>query len=400
MENTNMRVKELNCRCPWGRKSRSFPFVVALLLALFVPSGILADDSILRDNGYSVYPIDTEAVRMVSEHIKVAVKAKESAAEVRCDFVFENTTGKTVKALVGFPTRVYDPSIDSTREPFSYFESKINGRSVPVRLRKEILTDLRTATDDSYSGEEHPLRYWYTWEAVFPPHDKLKLHNRYGTVFSVASTGEQWFEYILTTGANWKGPIERIVVEVSYESEDELWRRVVNASPEGFKITGNMVRWEFHNHVPRKNIRINERRNKYREFDYRLIPLMNEKSYKGNTRLYTTEDLRIDNEIFWANVQKEAKAESGTFYKMEQLVDRINRLYARLLRNEIFARHGRIFASRDMRLFFNPWREKYPNMLGVAWYTQNPNYSDSLLNETERKNIKFILDYEKSKGWR
>jgi hypothetical protein len=60
------------------------------------------------------------------------------------------------------------------------------------------------------------------------------------------------------------------------------------------------------------------------------------------------------------------------------------------LRNEIFARHGRQFKSPELQYIY-----------GVTdWYNPEPKYSDDMLNDIERKNVQFILDYEKKMGWR
>jgi Tol biopolymer transport system component len=70
--------------------------------------------------------------------------------------------------------------------------------------------------------------------------------------------------------------------------------------------------------------------------------------------------------------------------------EKTGRLYVRLLRNEIFARHGRAFKSEDLRQIFE----------STDWYKPDPNYSDDMLNDIERRNVQFILDYEKKMGWR
>lgn len=54
-------------------------------------------------------------------------------------------------------------------------------------------------------------------------------------------------------------------------------------------------------------------------------------------------------------------------------------------RNEIYARHGKKFNSLDLQCYFNT----------QSWYKVNPNYSDNLLNNFEKKNTSLILDYEK-----
>jgi hypothetical protein len=56
------------------------------------------------------------------------------------------------------------------------------------------------------------------------------------------------------------------------------------------------------------------------------------------------------------------------------------------LRNEIFARHGRVFKNR--------WLQRY--FASFAWYKPNPAFSEKMLTETERKNIATILEYEKT----
>lgn len=61
-----------------------------------------------------------------------------------------------------------------------------------------------------------------------------------------------------------------------------------------------------------------------------------------------------------------------------------------LVRNEIYARHGYIFKNKDLQSHFE----------GNDWYEPNPNFSESLLNEIEKENIKVITNYEKKMGWR
>ena len=58
---------------------------------------------------------------------------------------------------------------------------------------------------------------------------------------------------------------------------------------------------------------------------------------------------------------------------------------ARKLRNEIYARRGRIFKD--------PWLHGY--FQSFDWYKANPRYRESQLNRIERRNAKLIFDYEK-----
>ncbi len=63
----------------------------------------------------------------------------------------------------------------------------------------------------------------------------------------------------------------------------------------------------------------------------------------------------------------------------------------RVARNEIYARHGRIFGSEDLSTYFN----------SKSWYNGTisaDNFSDSMLSEVELANINTILKYEQAGG--
>lgn len=51
--------------------------------------------------------------------------------------------------------------------------------------------------------------------------------------------------------------------------------------------------------------------------------------------------------------------------------------------NEIYARHGRKFSSSSVSSYFE----------SKSWYSVNPNYSDSMITDIEKKNIDFLAKY-------
>ena len=55
-----------------------------------------------------------------------------------------------------------------------------------------------------------------------------------------------------------------------------------------------------------------------------------------------------------------------------------------LMRNEIYARHGRAFNNKYVRNYF----------LSQPWYSPNRNYRDSWLSSLERENAEYIRDYQ------
>ena len=56
------------------------------------------------------------------------------------------------------------------------------------------------------------------------------------------------------------------------------------------------------------------------------------------------------------------------------------------MRQEIYARHGKVFKE--------PWLQNY--FSSFAWYKADPNFTDESLSEVEKKNIATIAAYEKS----
>jgi len=58
---------------------------------------------------------------------------------------------------------------------------------------------------------------------------------------------------------------------------------------------------------------------------------------------------------------------------------------ARKLRNEIYARHGKVFKDRWLQSYFKSF----------DWYRANANYSDAVLTAVEKQNIAAIAAYEK-----
>ncbi len=56
----------------------------------------------------------------------------------------------------------------------------------------------------------------------------------------------------------------------------------------------------------------------------------------------------------------------------------------RVMRNEIYARHGRTFQAPDLQNYFSQ----------RPWYRQNTSYSDGLLTEVDKANVKLLQDFE------
>ncbi|MDH4164086.1 MAG: DUF4424 family protein [Nitrospirota bacterium] len=358
--------------------------VFALLISSYGLSAAYGNDTFVYDNGRTAYPINTDKIRMAEEKIIVMMLGDgfSRKAKVTCDFIFENITDKEVSAKIGFPAEdqyYHDIGEGEKRyPPLRDFVALVDGKKTQVNIRTQ---------EDKY-----PVLYWYTWDVTFPPSRRITIRNVYETGLSL-SYYNQWFTYILTTGANWKGPIGHSEVEVVYDSVDELRKRVKSASPDNFKISGSKIVWDFINLIPKENIQVYENnmdREGYlsdpthRLFE-RLADFFRKKEYVGGKRDYTEQDLDIRkiNGIM-SFVQQMKNEYAGNVKSGEQLVTEINLMYLRLLRNEVYAKHGRYFDSEYLRKFF----------MKVGGYNSGPEFNEASLNAYERKNVESIAAFE------
>ena len=65
----------------------------------------------------------------------------------------------------------------------------------------------------------------------------------------------------------------------------------------------------------------------------------------------------------------------------------------KLARNEIYARHGRIFEDEGLNNYFN--RQTW-----YVGYQTAEEFDDAELSDVERKNLDTIVKYEKENGYR
>jgi hypothetical protein len=70
-------------------------------------------------------------------------------------------------------------------------------------------------------------------------------------------------------------------------------------------------------------------------------------------------------------------------------LQRFSKKDVQLIRNEIYARHGRPFVT--------PWIREY--FQSKPWYRVNPRFSDNLLSDIEKTNVQVIVAYEKKMGY-
>jgi hypothetical protein len=107
-----------------------------------------------------------------------------------------------------------------------------------------------------------------------------------------------------------------------------------------------------------------------------MIRLLKDKQYDGHERLYTADDILHH------------RSSAGDYVLIKD--DDIVRINAEVLRIAIYARHGRMFSTPEMKRILKD----------VPWYHPRADFKESELNDFEQKNVDFILEFENKNSWK
>jgi len=318
--------------------------------------------------GQTIYPVNSEDIRLMKEVVVV------NTTEAKAIYLLKNTREKAISVEIGFPFQRYqEPSI--RYESGGIVQGDID-ESFKIKVDGEEI-------DKIVKSESKIYDFKYSWFVNFKANETKEIECTYSISWSFDA--EEYpvnssFIYYTSTGSYWKDSIQQVDISIKLDKSISHYLKKGDIQlvlkPEGYKVIDNeTVEWHFVNWKPNEDIYIDVVKAVSKNAEVTAPSSMRQvvdyfhskKIYEGSTRFYTNNDL----EKFGSNSD-------------------VARFYIKVLRNEIFARHGRYFKSQDLNSLFAI----------TTWYKQNPNYSDDMLNDIERKNIQFILDYEKKKGWR
>lgn len=116
-------------------------------------------------------------------------------------------------------------------------------------------------------------------------------------------------------------------------------------------------------------------------------PFDNIEAEENDDYLYDAEELLTDNN------DEYVLPESSREYITESDLQGFDAYRCKIARNEIYARHGRIFSDEALMDYFN----------NMSWYIGEltaEEFDDSLLSDIERENLDTIVNYERKQGFR
>ena len=314
-----------------------------LFAFLFLPLFCYSNDASLGSRGGNVFPLFRRYdIRMEREVIKI--KMKRDSCYVSCRFWFKNGSRNTCELLVGFPDNMEDPS-EVTR-PLKRFTCKVAGKGTKVDHFKSI-----TSVDADTSIRWYDS--WFCWSVPFKELETVLIENSYTGEWSKSLGGTFFFDYLIGTAKTWKGSIgsgkvvfdfsdlaSKLFIDTSYYSDIVL--------PKGMnrKIYNDSIVFSYNDYFP--------------EWD---------------------ESLRVSLWSFWEPPFGKVDSNNNPFRYMNLKRSKID---LRIMRNEIYARHGYVFKDNELRNYF----EKQ------SWYRRDDEFSIEKLNTYEMLFANYLKNLE------
>lgn len=224
--------------------------LLSVLALIFINLNLYADIAPNPIQGKNIAPNQAVTVQMVSEVVNVDLY-KEHAL-VDCTFEMRNT-GKEQDIETGFPMMNFSYWKSPAPEDSKSFSVSINGkllRDIDIYV-PETLHKAGTISDmENYQllrSKENRNKPWYRWKTHFKKNEALTIRVSYRLP---AGTDHlcRFFNYLLSTGAGWSGPIRHALVSVSLK--DMPQDRVISISPANYTKKGNVITWNFYDIEP------------------------------------------------------------------------------------------------------------------------------------------------------
>jgi len=250
-------------------KRRIKKSILLLFAAILFPVLLYADAAnIIFTAGGNVKAMNSESIKMVKEKINITMLGNHF--EVRVDYVFYNS-GEKQTAIMGFPNSRGTYGSPENPEGIQYGINDFRAFDGKKELKIERKETAVTKSTKAFS-------VWETFMVDFEAGETKNVTNIYSQKYWIEHGGsKESAEYILTTGATWKGLIDSIWVNIhsnlpnfdlhsktAYvleESGDDRWYSKdvyygLYVFPQEYILEGNVIKMQFTNIEPDFNIKI------------------------------------------------------------------------------------------------------------------------------------------------
>lgn len=350
---------------------------IVIFLLFLSPNILFANGATYGGAGDTVFPVENNEIELISERVEINAL---DLIDVTCQFVLHNTSD-AITIQMGFPSnhvKSFKVHVDGKEVSTIYKEAR------PIQLSsRESINDAYLWTVPFAKNETHTVvvSYLYNWSEADSTEDS-------------PDPGYLGFGYILETGKYWKNKIKNaeIIVDFAPYIYSDL-----TITPTGYTVLNdNKIAWHYSDFEPSDNIFV-------RDLNFKNIPrkiMVDGWTHMGFDGKYWKKGVLVK----WAG-------ECGTIddsYLSVNMDDYIFDKYvvmlvgicivdnncmsnaklevpiARAIRNEIYARHGYIFKSKE-------WNDIFSKQ---SWYAPNVNFNVAMFNKYEKRNIKYLKEFE------
>jgi len=252
-------------------KSANVALIVVFLLSIFTPPESVHADMAPPPapgiGGLAPFEYQSTEVQMVFERVEMELKSvsdiidptlQTNQIEVTAWFVMHNqgTADESIQAvfpLSDFNSCRYEHVVGGVPAFSLYeimpetFQVEVNGTQV---VTTTVETDHPHASDtDSCQGDKIN---WGAFNVTFPVGEDVLVRVNYSMQETFGGDSVQGLEYVLETGAGWKGPIREgyVIVKFPYTVENEA---VLTGTTPGFQKQQNEIFWSFHDLEPKES---------------------------------------------------------------------------------------------------------------------------------------------------
>lgn len=342
-------------------------WILLSLILLLLPLSAFCDDALLKvyGGGLKLFDGDSTPIRMQSETVIIELHKKSYTIDATFEFF---NHGKTIIAQVGFPKRGYGYTPDFKGvDDLNDFETWVNGEIVHVKeMPGEVIINGQKADavqmmkikKGELTGPIEETR-WLVKNVTFRGNARTITRVKYTVPYGGIHGGRNndRGEYLYGTGKSWNGTIGKA-------------RFIVRESPDVSLLVVSFTENEHEQNVRKYSFK---RLGGY-EYEY-ILEDIEPKENEALKFAVTFNWDSWDGSVFSGYDEKAVKREQLEHFSLWQL---------KLLRNTIYAFHGKIFNDPKLNKYFR----KYD------WYKPKKDFTESELNKIEKDNIAAIAAYE------
>jgi hypothetical protein len=119
---------------------------------------------------------------------------------------------------------------------------------INVCLNGKKIDDINLLTTASKSPKTE-INSWYLWDTYFNKNETMVIEVSYSLPHGIVKNDLYYkFDYLLSTGAGWKGNIDTAEIIVNLKNFDK--NLIIKTTPENFTFVGDQIIWNRYNFEP------------------------------------------------------------------------------------------------------------------------------------------------------